>query len=268
LSLGRLPVIAPASHDTGSAVAAVPASGQDFAWISSGTWSIMGGEAQQPVINAQTLAGNMTNEGGVCGTTRLCKNIMGLWLVQECRRTWARQGEEFSYEELTHLAEQARPFIAVIDSDSTEFLKHGDMPARIQAFCKASGQAVPASKGEIVRSILEGLALKYRWVLEKLEVILERRLAVIHIVGGGTQNHLLSQFAADATHRTVITGPVEATATGNLLMQALALGEIASLEQGRELVRRSFSVKTFTPKASRGWDEAYARMLKLLSVRV
>ena len=268
LSLGRLPVIAPASHDTGSAVAAVPASGQDFAWISSGTWSIVGVEAQHPVINAQTLAGSLTNEGGVCGTTRLSKNIMGLWLVQECRRTWARQGEELSYEELTHLAEQAHPFTAVIDPDSAEFLKHGDMPGRIQAFCRASGQAVPVSKGEIVRSILEGLALKYRWVLERLETILERRLPLIHIVGGGTQNHLLSQFAADATQREVITGPVEATATGNLLMQALALGEIATLGQGRDLVCRSFSVKTFEPEAGQRWDEAYARLLTLPSVKM
>ncbi len=263
LSLPRLPVILPACHDTGSAVAAVPAAVSDFAWISSGTWSIMGVESPAAVINEKTLAFNMTNEGGVNGTYRLSKNIMGLWLLQECRRTWARQGEEYSYDDLVRMAQEARPFAALIDPDSPEFLKHGDMPARIQAFCQRSGQPPPQSKGEMARSILEGLALKYRWVLERLEEVTGRPIRVLHIVGGGTRNRLLSQLAADSTGREVIAGPVEATAAGNLLMQALALGWIGSLEQGRELVRRSFSLETFTPQPGADWEDAYRRLLKL-----
>ena len=268
LNIARIPVIPPASHDTGSAVAAVPAiggSGNDFAWLSSGTWSIIGVESTVPVINEQTLAFNMTNEGGAGGMIRLCKNIMGLWLVQECRRTWARLGEDLSYEELTRMAAAAPPLQSLVDPDAPDFLKPGDMPARILAFCARTHQPVPIGKGEMVRCILESLALKYRNVLEYLQKVLGRQLGVIHIVGGGTQNRLLSQFSADATGRQVITGPVEATATGNLLMQALALGHIRSLAEGRELVRRSFTLETFEPStAHAAWDEAYERMLGII----
>ena len=265
LNIARIPVIPPASHDTGSAVAAVPASGSDFAWLSSGTWSIMGVESPVPVINEQTLAFNMTNEGGVEGTIRFSKNIMGLWLVQECRRTWARQGEDLSYEELTRLAAAAAPLVSLVDPDADDFLKPGDMPARVLAFCARTHQPAPAGKGEMVRCILESLALKYRHVLEYLEQALGRQLNTIHIVGGGTHNRLLSQFSADATGRPVVAGPVEATATGNLLMQALALGHIRSLAEGRELVRRSFALETFEPSPARtAWDEAYGRMLGLI----
>ncbi len=265
LNIARIPVIPPASHDTGSAVAAVPATGSDFAWLSSGTWSIMGVESPVPVINDQTLAFNMTNEGGAGGMMRFSKNIMGLWLVQECRRTWARLGEDLSYEELTRMAAAAPPLQSLVDPDAPDFLKPGDMPARILAFCARTHQPAPAGKGEMVRCILESLALKYRNVLEYLQKVLGRQLGVIHIVGGGTQNRLLSQFSADATGRQVITGPVEATATGNLLMQALALGHIRSLAEGRELVRRSFTLETFEPSSTRAaWDEAYERMLALI----
>jgi rhamnulokinase len=265
LNIARIPVIPPASHDTGSAVAAVPATGSDFAWLSSGTWSIMGVESPVPVINDQTLAFNMTNEGGAGGMMRFSKNIMGLWLVQECRRTWARLGEDLSYEELTRMAAAAPPLQSLVDPDAPDFLKPGDMPARILAFCARTHQPAPAGKGEMVRCILESLALKYRNVLEYLQKVLGCQLGVIHIVGGGTQNHLLSQFSADATGRQVITGPVEATATGNLLMQALALGHIRSLAEGRELVRRSFTLETFEPSSTRAaWDEAYERMLALI----
>ena len=262
--LSDLPVIAPACHDTGSAVAAVPAAGPGFAWISSGTWSVMGAELPAPVINARSLACNFTNEGGVCGAFRFSKNVMGLWLVQECRRTWARQGEEYSYDDLTRMAAQAGPFQAVIDPDYGEFLKPGDMPARIRAFCRATGQAAPESQGAIIRCLLEGIALKYRWVLERLEEMLGRRLDPIHIVGGGTQNRLLSQFTADATGRRVVTGPVEATAAGNVVVQAMALGHVASLDEGRAVVRNSFDVLTFEPGARSGWEEAYARLLALI----
>lgn len=262
-----VPVVAPACHDTGSAVAAVPAANQRFAWISSGTWSIVGAEVPNAVVNEQTLAYNLTNEGGVNHTYRLCKNVAGLWLVQECRRTWARQGEEYSYAQLTDMAAQAAPFQAIIDPDHPSFLKPSevgdDMPSRIQARCQATGQPVPTSKGAIIRCALESLALKYRWVLEKLETILGHELAPVHIVGGGTQNRLLCQLTADATGHPVVAGPVEATAIGNLIVQAIALGDLGSLAQGRELIRRSFEVVTYEPAANRAqWDAAYEQLLK------
>ena len=271
-----LPVIAPACHDTGSAVAAVPAEGPGFAWISSGTWSIMGAELPEPVINEQSLAFNFTNEGGVCGTFRFSRNIMGLWLVQECRRRWARAasshdvaaasltGEEFSYDELTQMASRAAPLRSVIDPDHSEFLKPGDMPARIRAFCHKTNQPAPQSKGAIIRCALEGIALKYRWVLERVEEMLGRRLGPIHIVGGGTQNRLLSQFTADALGRPVISGPIEATATGNIIVQAMAMGHIGSLEEGRRIVRNSFDVVTYEPTGGAEWDEAYGRFLAMM----
>ncbi len=262
--LGSVPVVAPACHDTGSAVAAVPAEGSGFAWISSGTWSIIGAELSQPVINEQSLAFNLTNEGGAHGTFRFCKNVMGLWLVQECRRTWARQGEEFSYDELTHMAAEAEPFLAVIDPDHGEFFKPGDMPARMRAFCQMTNQPVPESKGAIIRCALEGIALKYRQVLKRVEEILGRRLDPLYIVGGGTQNQLLSQFTADAIGRQVITGPIEATATGNIIVQAMALGHLASLEEGRAVVRNSFDVTSFEPISQPGWDDAYGRLLAVI----
>jgi rhamnulokinase len=264
VGLGNVPVIAPACHDTGSAVAAVPAEGSGFAWISSGTWSIMGAELHEPVINEKSLAFNFTNEGGVCDTFRFSRNIMGLWLVQECRRTWARQGKEYSYDDLTQMAAAAKPLQAVVDPDDAEFLKPGDMPARIQAYCQTTNQPAPQDKGAIIRCALEGVALKYRWVLERVEEMLERRLEPLHIVGGGTQNRLLSQLTADAIGRQVITGPIEATATGNIIMQAMALGHLASLDEGRQVVRNSFDVTTFEPVSRAGWDDAYARLLTLM----
>ena len=263
VGLGRVPVIAPACHDTGSAVAAVPAEGEDFAYISSGTWSLMGVEVREPVITAESLAFNLTNEGGVCGTYRLLKNIMGLWLVQECRRTWAAEGQDLSYDDLTQLAAEVPAFGPLVDPDAHEFLRPGDMPARIRAFCARTGQRAPETRGEIVRTALESLACKYRWVLEKLETMLGRRLGVIHIVGGGSQNRLLCQLAADATRRPVVAGPVEATAAGNVLMQALARGRLGTLDEVREVVRRSFDVERYEPGAAAGWDEAYARFLTL-----
>jgi rhamnulokinase len=205
----------------------------------------------------------LTNEGGVCGTFRLLKNIMGLWLVQECRRTWAAEGQELSYADLAALATEAPAFGALIEPDAHDFLRPGDMPARIRDFCQRTGQRPPESKGAIVRCALVSLALKYRWVLEKLEALLGERLETIHIVGGGSQNQLLCQLAADATQRPVVAGPVEATAAGNVLMQAMARGRIASLDEAREVVRRSFEVTTYEPRAVAGWDEAYARFLTI-----
>ncbi|MBE3581985.1 MAG: rhamnulokinase [Thermoanaerobacteraceae bacterium] len=262
---GEITVILPGSHDTASAVAAVPATGPDYMYISCGTWSLVGTEVREPVINDQTLKLNFTNEGGVGGSFRLLKNVTGLWLVQECRRTWARMGENFSYGELAAMAREAKPLPTVVDPDHPAFLNPENMPEAIQAYCRETGQPVPETKGEIVRCALESLALKYRWVLERLEGILGKRLAVVHMVGGGTQNELLCRFTAGATGRPVVAGPVEATAVGNLLVQAMAMGEISNLDEGREIVRRSFALKTYEPEDQEEWDEKYAKFVGLVS---
>jgi rhamnulokinase len=264
IGCAALPIIAPACHDTGSAVAAVPAVNKHFAWISSGTWSIMGTESDQPIINAQALDYNFTNEGGIDNTWRFSKNITGLWLVQECRRTWAREGQDLSYAEITALAEGAEPFQSIIDADDSEFLKPGDMPTRIQAYCARTGQTVPESQSAILRCIFESLACKYRWVLERLENMLGYRLEPVHIIGGGAKNRLLNQLAADATNRSVIAGPFESTAIGNALMQAIALGHIASLDQARAIVRHSFKPEQYNPHASASWDVAFKTLNRLL----
>jgi len=263
VGLQGVSVIAPASHDTGSAVAAVPAQTTDFCYISSGTWSLMGVESPHPVVTESTLAFNFTNEGGVCDTFRILKNIMGLWLVQECRRAWAQEGDELSYDELTALAAGAPAFGPLVEPDSNDFLPPGGMPRRIVDFCTRTGQPAPDSRGAIIRCALESLALKYRWCLEKMEQMMGRRLNTIHIVGGGSQNGLLCQLTADATQRQVVAGPVEATAAGNVLMQLLACGHIASLDEGREVVRRSFDLVTYDPRPATGWDEAYERFLRI-----
>ncbi len=259
-----IPVIATASHDTGAAVAAVPAQEPHFAWISSGTWSIMGAEVTAPVITPQALAFNLTNEGGVAGTWRLSKNIMGLWLVQECKRTWARQGEDLSYDELTRLAAEAEPFQAVIDPDDPDFLPHGDMPARIRSCCQRTGQTTPTTKGQVLRCVLESVALKYRWVLERLEAVLDYRLDPIYIIGGGSKNGLLNQLAADATGRLIRTGPVEATATGNILMQAVALGRLGSVQEAREVVRNSYAGLVYEPRPHAAWEAEYGKLAELV----
>jgi rhamnulokinase len=265
LVIDPIPVIAPACHDTGSAVAAVPAQERDIAYISSGTWSLMGVEVDEPVITPQSLDYNFTNEGGVCDTFRLLKNIMGLWLVQECRREWARAGEAYNYGELTEMAAQAPPFGPIIDVDAHRFLVPGDMPDKIRAYCQETGQDVPQSKGQVLRCALESLALRYRWVLERLEEMMGRTIPAVHIIGGGMQNELLCQFGADAMQRPIMAGPIEATAMGNILMQALALGHISSLEEGRAVVRRSFDVQVYEPVDAAPWEEAYERYLALLA---
>jgi rhamnulokinase len=258
-----VPVVASTAHDTASAVAAVPTTGGKYLYLSSGTWSLMGVEVSQPIINDKSLAYDFTNEGGVNGTFRFLKNIMGLWLVQECRREWGRSGQSYSYDDLTHMAADAPAFGPLVLLSDSRFLPHGDMPARIQAFCRETGQAVPESRGEIIRCALESLAIEYRWVAERLDEIVGHRHPTLHIFGGGSRNRLLNQFAADATGRPVISGPVEATAIGNVLIQAMALGQIASLAEGRALVRRSFEVQTFEPRDTAAWDEAYQRYLRL-----
>jgi len=262
---GEIPVIAPACHDTASAVAAIPAEGKNFAWISSGTWSILGIETEQPFVTKQTLKYNLTNEGGVFGKWQLSKNVVGLWIMQECRRAWERQGEKLSYDEITRKAEQAKPLQSIIDPDFGGFLHPDNMPDQIRQYCRDTGQPVPQEKGELIRSVLESMALKYRWVLERLEEITGTRFERLHIIGGGTQNRLLNQFTADATQCTCLTGPVEATALGNVLMQGIALGHIESLEYARNLVRKSFPPSVYLPGASKPWDQAYTRLLEMIS---
>ena len=262
-SCERIPVIAVGSHDTASAVAAVPAEGDDFIYISSGTWSLIGIESLEPIINADSLNYNLTNEGGVCDTIRFLKNIMGMWLLQECRRQWAKAGKNYSYDELTTLAAQAPARESFVYVGDDRFLAPGHMVERIQGFCQETSQPVPQSEAEIVRCILESLALEYRWSTEKFRELSGKALPVIHIIGGGSRNRLLNQFTADATGCEVIAGPVEATAIGNILMQAIGLGHLSSLEEGRSLVRRSFDVTSFAPQTTPDWDEAYNRYLAL-----
>ena len=263
VGLAHIPVVAPACHDTGSAVAAIPSTDTDYVWISSGTWSVMGAEVAQPVINSKSLAYNFTNEGGVDQTFRLSKNVTGLWLVQQCRHIWARAGEELSYDTMVELARRAPPFRSFIDPDYAEFLPPGNMPARVAEFCRRTRQPVPEEKGEILRCILESLALKYRFQLQLLEELLGKRHPTIHILGGGTQNRLLCQFTANATGRRVIAGPVEATSLGNVLMQALALGDIGSLSEGRQIIAESFDLAVYEPHDPAAWDEAYERFVDL-----
>jgi rhamnulokinase len=262
--LNPVPVIAPASHDTGSAVAAVPARGESWAYISSGTWSLMGAEIPGPRIDEQVRRFNFTNEGGVGGTIRFLKNIMGLWLVQECRRAWERAGQTFTYDELARLAAGAPPFVSLVDPDDPTFMLPPSMPAAIGEFCRRTGQPVPTEPGHVVRCALESLALKYRWVLDRLETLLGHRLETIHVVGGGSQNTLLCQLTADACNRPVLAGPVEATAIGNVLVQAIGLGLLGSLRDAREVVRRSFEVTTYTPQKPESWQKPYERFREMM----
>jgi rhamnulokinase len=267
--VGPITVIAPACHDTGSAVAAVPmtegegGASNDWCYISSGTWSLMGVELAEPVINEKSLRYNYTNEGGVGGTIRFLKNIMGLWLVQECRRHFKKEGYEHTYAELTQMAGRAKGFAALIDPDHAPFLTPGEMPTKIDRFCEQTKQPRPNNRGDYVRTCLESLALTYRRTLEGLEDVLGRRINTIHIVGGGTQNELLNQMTADACHRVVIAGPVEATAIGNILVQAMATGDVKSLAEARVIVRDSFDVKRYRPRETKRWEAAYSRFRSL-----
>lgn len=268
VGVGGVTVIAPGSHDTASAVAAVPAAEPDFVYISSGTWSLVGAEVGQPLINAKSLAYNFTNEGGLAGTFRLLRNVMGLWLLQECRRRFAQDEEGITYEQLTQEAAAAPAFGPLIDPDDERFLRPTDMPARIREYCVETGQRAPETRGEVVRCVLESLALKYRWVAERIDELLGRPTSVIHVVGGGSQNRLLCQLTADATGRVVRAGPVEATSMGNVLAQAWALGHLGSLAELRAVVRRSTAEAVYEPRRSEQWAEAYERFVHLPGVGV
>lgn len=262
-----LPVIAPATHDTAAAVAAVPAEGESWAYISSGTWSLMGAEIPSPITHEKALSFNFTNEGGVGGTIRLLKNIMGLWLVQELRRSWERDGKSYSYEELMRLAESAPPFECLVDPDDASFILPPSMPVAFAQFLQKTNQAAPTTPGGYVRTALESLALRYRWVLERLEELLGRTLQTIHIVGGGCLNTLLCQLTADACNRRVVAGPVEATALGNVLVQAIGLKLLGTLGDGRAVVRRSFPVQSYEPHNPQRWNEPYERFQRLIARR-
>src|SRR5215211_5316974 len=264
------PVTAVASHDTASAVVAVPAESEKFAYISSGTWSLVGVELPEPAITPEGMHANFTNEGGFGGTTRFLKNVMGLWILQECRRSWAREGRDYSYEELTRLAQAAPAAGPLLDPDHPTFLPPGDMPGRIRRFCWETGQSPPEEPGTVARCVLESLALKYRWVLERAEEITGRRAEVIHVVGGGVRNTLLCQLTADATRRPVRAGPVEATALGNLMVQGYSRGYLSSLEEIRAVVRASpVEVRDYRPVGSGDeWEDAYGRLQTIMDAAV
>ncbi|MGE5294170.1 MAG: rhamnulokinase [Solirubrobacterales bacterium] len=257
IGCGRIPVIAVGSHDTASAVLGVPGQGDRWAYLSSGTWSLMGVEIPQAIVNDKTFAYEFTNEGGVENTIRLLKNIMGLWLVQECKRQWQREGQDLSYAELTKMATKAKPFFGYVNCDNSDFLAPGDMPARINKCLSATGQKPTQDKGQMVRLVLESLALKYRSVLTAIEDVTGKTIETLHIVGGGIQNELLCQFTADATGRKVVTGPIEATASGNILMLAKAAGQLKSIDEARQVVRDSFEMKEYTPQNAGLWEQQY-----------
>ncbi len=262
-------VVLPGTHDTASAVMAVPAESgpsdkPNWCYISSGTWSLMGVETPAPVVDERCRSFNFTNEGGVGGTTRLLKNIAGLWLLQECQRIWRQQGLELSWDELLARAEQAPPLAAFINPDAAAFVAPPDMPAAIRQACADAGQPPPAAEGAVARCALESLALRYRMVLDWCQQLTGAAIDTIHIVGGGTQNRLLCQMAADACGRRVLAGPVEATAIGNVMMQVVARGEVASVAQAREVIHGSFQVESYTPQNTQPWDDAYARFERVL----
>lgn len=261
--LGAVPVYAVASHDTNSASAAVPAKGDSWAFLSSGTWSLLGIEVDKPVVNDTTYNYNYTNEGAVGGRYNLLKNIMGMWIIQQLRADWERRGEKYSFGELVKLAEGAQPFKAFINPDDSLFVPPVDMDKRIMQYCERTNQQVPKTKGEILRCAYESLALKYRQAIEGLEEITGKKIDTLHIVGGGCQNAMLNQMTANSTNRRVVTGPVEGTAIGNLLVQAMAAGEIKDIQELRSVVAASFPNEIYQPEEKETWDKAYEAYKKV-----
>lgn len=264
--LQNVEVIATCSHDTGAAVAAVPSAAEDsWAYLSSGTWSLLGVELREPLLDSRARECNFTNEAGFGGTTRLLKNLIGLWILQECRREWSESGDAYTYADLLRMAGEARPLRSLIDPNAPRFWKPGGMIGKIRAFCEETRQPIPETPGEILRCVLESLAMLYRQSLEEIYSVTGREIRTLHIVGGGSKNTLLNQFAANATGREVVAGPVEATAIGNVLIQAIACGHLASLPALREVVRKSFSVEHFQPAADESWAAAYVRFRDITS---
>ena len=264
LGAPKVPVIAVATHDTGSAVVSVPSSEKDFIFISCGTWSLFGTELAAPVINDTTFKFNLTNEGGFGRTTRFLKNIMGLWLIQESRRQWIREGFDVSYADLEREALACEPFKCFIDPDADDFVSPGNLPKRVQEYCRRTGQYVPQTRGEIMRCIYESLAMKYRYTFRAVREVTGLEYSSIHMIGGGTKDRLLCQMAADACNTHVIAGPIEATATGNIAVQLIALGEIKDLAEARKVIAASEQPKFYEPQQPGAYDEAYVRFEKLL----
>lgn len=260
LKCGSVPVIAVASHDTASAIAAVPAENNNWAYLSCGTWSLIGVEIPEPIINDKTFDYEFTNEGGVENTICMLKNIMGLWLLQECKRQWLKEGTDLSYEKITDLASKAKPFAAYIEPDCSDFLSPGEMPKRINNYLSSNGLEPIEDKGQLIRAILESLAIKIRQTIDKIEDITNKNIDCVHMLGGGIQNELLCQFIANATGKKIIAGPIEATAAGNILMQAKATRQIQSLNQIREIVRNSFELKEYLPEDTDLWQQQYEKV--------
>jgi|YNPNPStandDraft_1061719.scaffolds.fasta_scaffold00280_25 rhamnulokinase len=261
VGLHNVAVIATATHDTAAAVAAVPARQPNFGYISSGTWALLGRELNQPLFSDQVLEYNFANEGGVFGTITFLKNILSMWFLQELQRIWRIREREYSWQELINMAMESQPFVAFIDPDHPDFILPGDMPAKIQQVCADTGQRVPQTKGEIVRVVLESLACKYRLIHDRATSLIGYSAPIVHIMGGGSQNCLLNQFTANILNTPIIAGPAEATTLGNILVQMQALGLIRSLEEGRELIRRSVHTDEFAPQEVDRWEAAYQNFL-------
>lgn len=266
-NIRKFPVVSVAEHDTGSAVVSVPAAAGSYAYLSCGTWSLVGIESQTPIINDNAFTLDYTNEGGAGNTYRVLKNIVGLWIYQECSKDWSLRGDISSYDELESMAGQAQRFLAFIDPDDAMFSQPGNMPDKIREFCIKTGQKVPEGKGAVVRCILESLAFKYRMAVEGLDQIAGERLPVIHIVGGGARNTLLCSFTANATGRRVAAGPVEATSVGNIACQLIALGELKNIAEARRMIGRSFETSEYLPDDVDAWEEAFSRFKKVIEIK-
>uniref|UniRef100_UPI003216E892 rhamnulokinase n=1 Tax=uncultured Draconibacterium sp. TaxID=1573823 RepID=UPI003216E892 len=258
----EIPCIAVASHDTASAIASVPADGGNWAYLSSGTWSLLGIESPEPLVSEETLDMNFTNEGGVEGTTRFLKNIMGMWLIQECKRIWDEE-QELEWQEVVDLCMEADHFKCFINPDNSVFLNPGNMPKAIQDYCRNTNQAVPETKGEIARCIYDSLVLKYKYTIKQIESLTGKKIDKLHIIGGGANNKMMNQLTADAIGIPVFAGPTEATAIGNLMLQAKAAGAVQSLAEIREVIKESFEIGEYTPSPKLDWEAAYKRFEKL-----
>lgn len=265
LGMEQPEVIAVAGHDTQSAMAAVPTEAEDFLFLSCGTWSLLGTELSEPIINEQSLAADVTNEGGYGNKTSFLKNIIGLWMIQESRRQWLREGKEYSFGELEQLARQAKPFQSFINPDAPEFVPSGNMPERIREYCRRTGQHVPESPGEIVRCIDESLAMRYHQAALEVEGCTHQAYPVLHMIGGGIQSQLLCQLTANACQKKVIAGPVEATVIGNIALQLLASGTIEDIQTVRKVIMESEPVAVYEPKDSDEWNRMYRRWEEITS---
>ena len=264
-SYASIDVIVPACHDTGSAVVAVPTTSENYAYLSSGTWSLLGLELDKPIISDASYAANVTNEGGYGGTFRLLKNIMGLWVADQCRATWKAAGVDYNFEQLTAMVAGAAPFKCLIEPDDALFLPPGDMPARIVDFCGRTGQPVPENDAEVMATVYVSLAYKYRYVLEQLIAVSGQAVDRLHIIGGGSRNALLNQMTANAIGRPVIAGPAEATAAGNAIVQLITIGALNSVAEARAMLSASAESITYEPQDTATWDDNYARFCTLLA---